>query len=62
MSGTARYAWGDTLGYINFSPASRPLVVTSAGLAGFAWSPTSGWINLLPTLGGVTNTCDGQLG
>lgn len=62
ISGSAHWAWGDTIGYINFAPTVGPIVVTSAALAGHAWSPVTGWINLLPTLSGVTNTCDGQLG
>lgn len=59
---TAKYAWGDKLGWINFKPSQGGLDITDTMITGYAWSEHDGWINFSPTNGGVTNNTSGQLG
>ena len=57
------YAWGDRVGWINFSPANgfggvevMVATVTTGVLSGYAWGQNSGWVNFDPPNGGVTIT------
>lgn len=56
------YAWGDTLGWVNFSPTGAGITVTDDAVTGYAWSRDYGWIAFAPGQGGVTNTPEGVLG
>ena len=61
VTSTATYAWGDVLGWVNFSPTNGNVTVTNNALTGYAWSANYGWINLNPTNGGVINDGTGNL-
>lgn len=56
IDSTNKYAWGSTLGWVNFSPTHGGVQITDTALSGYAWSQNFGWINLSPTFGGVTNS------
>jgi hypothetical protein len=62
VDGSSRWAWSPQFGFVNFKPVMDSVSVTEVALAGTVWSPLVGRINLMPTLGGVTNTCAGDLG
>ena len=54
---TAGYAWGENIGWINFSCETCNVTVSSTTVTGNAWSDNYGWINFGPvTNGGVTNS------
>ena len=56
------YAYGENIGWINFSPSQGPgVTVTDSAVAGYAWGENIGWINLAPTYGGVVNDGAGHL-
>jgi hypothetical protein len=56
------YAWGENVGWINFTPAAGPgVTVTTSAVTGFAWGENVGWINLSPSNGGVRNDGVGNL-
>jgi len=58
----SRYAYGENVGWINFTPTKGPgAVVSSTGLTGYAWGENIGWINLSPATGGVVNDGAGNL-
>ncbi len=40
------YAYGENIGWINFSPTTGSVVVANNGLTGYAWSENAGWIKL----------------
>ncbi len=61
ISNTAKWAWSDKGGWINFNPTNGNVDVSDSSLTGQIWSTNFGWINLQPTNGGVTNNCNGQL-
>ncbi|BCX15169.1 MAG: hypothetical protein KatS3mg097_061 [Candidatus Parcubacteria bacterium] len=56
-----KYAWGETLGWVNFAPTYGNVQVFDNKLTGYAWSMNYGWINLSPLTAGVTNDGDGNL-
>ncbi|MFA6177344.1 MAG: dockerin type I domain-containing protein [Candidatus Paceibacterota bacterium] len=62
ISSSSQYAFGENLGWINFSCDNCNVHITDTGLSGYAWSSQYGWINLSPSGGGVTNNCAGELG
>ncbi len=62
ISSTAKYAWGNDTGWVNFAPSNSTVTVTDAGLTGYAWSQNDGWLNLAPAHSGVTNNGQGTLG
>ena len=55
ISSTAKYAWGNVAGYINFAPTNATVTVTDTTVTGYAWSQNDGWINFKPANGGVIN-------
>jgi hypothetical protein len=61
-SGITGYAWGDELGWINFTPSSGGLNLNpnTGAVVGMAWSATTGWINFAPTNGGVSINTNGE--
>jgi len=61
MDSSFKFAWSDTLGWINFNPTNGNVQVFSDRLTGYAWSENYGWINLNPTNGGVINDGNGNL-
>jgi subtilase family serine protease len=55
-------AYGENIGWINFSPAQGPgVTVTDSAVTGDAWGENVGWINLNPSTGGVVNDGAGHL-
>jgi hypothetical protein len=61
ITSVTAFAWGDTLGWVNFSPTNGNVTVTDTAVMGYAWSANYGWINLAPTNGGVVNDGNGNL-
>ncbi len=61
MDSSFKFAWSDTLGWVNFNPTNGNVQVFSDRLTGYAWSENYGWINLNPTNGGVINDGNGNL-
>ena len=56
------YAWGENVGWINFSPSlSAGVTVTDTAVTGYAWGENIGWVNLSPANGGVVNDGSGNL-
>ena len=62
VNSTSKYAWGEILGWINFSPTNGGVSIDDSHITGYAWSSVAGWINFSPSNGGVTNNCQGELG
>lgn len=56
-----KYAWGDTLGWLNFGTSGGNVHVTDAALTGYVWSENFGWIHLNPSKSGVLNDGNGHL-
>lgn len=54
-------AWGDKLGWINFSPDNGNVTVTDSAITGYAWIANYGWLNLNPDNGKVINDGNGNL-
>lgn len=54
---TAKFAWSNQAGYLNFDR----LIVDDFVLSGFAWSANYGWIKFDPAEGGVLNDGNGNL-
>jgi hypothetical protein len=55
-------AYGENIGWINFSPSQGPgVTVTDTAVTGMAWGENVGWINLSPASGGVINDGVGNL-
>lgn len=46
IDATNRYAWSETIGWIDFGTAVGNVHVTDAALTGYAWNETTGWISL----------------
>ena len=61
IDSTDKYAWGDRIGWMNFSTTGGNINVTDSALTGHVWSANYGWINLNPTQGGVINNSQGNL-
>lgn len=61
ISPTAKNAWSNNIGWINFAPATGGLQITDTAVTGTAWSVNNGWINFNPAQGGVKNNPQGQL-
>lgn len=66
-TGIDGYAWGEKLGWVNFSAGNAAtttpgvqLNTTTGALYGYAWSQNSGWINFAPTNYGVTINSNGE--
>ena len=65
---TAPYAWGENIGWIDFSAAGQADAGVFAGrawLEGFAWSENVGWINLgggVPANGSAYSQAAGDTG
>lgn len=57
-SAVTGYAWGDTIGWINFAPSGQGVFVspTTGRLSGYAWSSVGGWINFSPSSAVSTST------
>ncbi|QQS59124.1 hypothetical protein IPN35_06095 [Candidatus Peregrinibacteria bacterium] len=63
ISTNNRFAWNDTVGWIDMNPASGGVIVFQDDLRGFAWNDTVGWIRFhcnLDNTGflGINNECD----
>jgi hypothetical protein len=62
---TTGYAWGNTVGWINFGStigtSTVNVQVTTTSITGYAWSQNFGWINMSPASGGVVNDGNGNL-
>lgn len=57
------YAWGETIGWVNFGLAQGNVLVEDDGLTGYAWNDNAGWIHLNPSATSrVTNDAEGTLG
>jgi len=56
IDNTNKWAWGSSIGWVNFSPSFGGVEVTNTSLSGSIWSTNYGWIDLQPTNGWVTNT------
>ena len=56
-----KYAWGEKIGWINFSTSGGNVLVTDSSITGYAWSANYGWINLSPSTSGVKNNGYGDL-
>lgn len=60
------YAWGNTIGWINFGPLQNAGVTNvcnadkSMKLGGHAWGQNTGWINFAPKNGGVSISANGN--
>lgn len=61
IDATAKYAWSDNLGWINFAPTKGGLQISDTAITGSAWSNNNGWINFNPAKGGVLNDDRGNL-
>jgi len=61
ISNSAKYAWGEKIGWVNFNPTNGNVRVNDEGLTGYAWAANYGWINLSPTNSGVKNDGEGNL-
>jgi hypothetical protein len=66
-NGVDGYAWGEQLGWINFSAGNSATTTPgvqinpqTGNLYGYAWSQNSGWINFAPTNYGVSIDSGGQ--
>lgn len=56
-----KYAWGEDVGWINFSPTNGNVHITDSGLTGYAWNDLYGWIHLNPTNNAIMNDGEGNL-
>ncbi len=57
-----KYAWGETIGWINLEPTSGPgVTITDTEVTGYAWAENAGWIKMDPEYGGVVNDGSGNL-
>jgi hypothetical protein len=56
-----KYAWGASIGWVNFNPTNGNAAASDAGLSGYVWSENYGWINLSPSSAGVKNDGTGVL-
>lgn len=56
-----KYAWGDTIGWVNFGCDNCNLNIGDDKITGYAWSQNYGWINFSPSNGGVLNDGNGNL-
>ncbi len=64
-----KWAWWESIGWINFNATNSNIDVTDTDVTGTAWSHNFGWIYLSPTTAWLTNTvwydtewnCIGQL-
>jgi hypothetical protein len=56
-------AWGENIGWINFSPSQGPgVTVTDSAITGYACGENIGWINFSPAISsGVVNDGSGNL-
>lgn len=61
MDANYKFAWSDTLGWVNFNPTYGNVQVFNDKLTGYAWSENYGWINLSPTNSGIRNDGNGNL-
>jgi len=57
IDATYKYAWGENIGWIDFSTTTGNVHVTDSGLSGYALSETVGWIYL----GDISNDGAGNL-
>jgi hypothetical protein len=46
ITSTNHYAYGENIGWIDFSPSSGHVMIGDNGLSGSAWSSIIGWIKL----------------
>ena len=57
-----KYAYGENIGWSNFTPSEGPgVTVKDNKLEGFIWAENIGWIKLNPENSGVTHVGDGKL-
>ncbi len=62
INGSSLYAWGETIGWINFGTLQGNVHVFDEGLTGYAWGANVGWIHLDPSLTSrVLNDGEGNL-
>lgn len=51
---TDKYAWGENIGWLNWSTTEGDIDITDAvGMDGYIWGENVGWINLDPVVGAV---------
>jgi hypothetical protein len=64
IDSTNKYAWGENIGWLNFSVNNGDIQITDTGLTGYVWSENYGWISLDTNVesGSVTNDGEGNLG
>jgi len=58
IDSTYKYAWGENVGFIDFSSTAGNVHITDSALSGSAYGENIGWINLST----VTNNNEGTLG
>ena len=46
ISGTDKYAWSETSGWLNFKPTNGGVTVHAQYLSGYAWAANVGWVKL----------------
>jgi len=61
INSSAKYAWGDKIGWISFGAVQGNVRITDSQITGYAWSDRYGWINLNPTGSGIRNNSEGTL-
>jgi hypothetical protein len=61
IDATSKYAWGSSMGWVNFNPMNGNVAVSDSFLSGSAWSENYGWVNLSPNASGVKNDGTGIL-
>jgi hypothetical protein len=53
---THKWAWGSTIGWLNFNPTHGGVTVYADHLEGYAWAENIGWIKLGTHTGGGSHT------
>ena len=53
---TAKYAYSENAGWLNFAPTDGGVSVTRTALSDYAWCETTGWIKLGSGTGPYANT------
>ncbi len=46
IDSTDKYAWGENIGWLNFSTAEGDVDVTTTAMDGYVWGENVGWISL----------------
>lgn len=58
IDATAKYAWSENVGWINFGTSEGNVHVTDTGLTGYAWGENVGWISMNCSNGNSCGTVD----